>query len=101
MRAIASHRYAEAVKALDAVDSGSLLHEDAGRRRKEMAPKAAAEDVEEARRLQQEDPDTARARVQQALALDPGNAEARALAPKLRVDLPPPPANTVVCRRRS
>ena len=32
-------------------------------RRKEMAPKAAAEDVEEARRLQQEDPDTARARL--------------------------------------
>ncbi len=95
-RAIASHRYDEAVKALDAVDSASLLHDDAARRRKEMAPKAAAEDVEEARRLQQEDPDTARARVQQALALDPGNAEARALAPRLRVDLPPPPANTVV-----
>jgi hypothetical protein len=34
--------------------------------------------------------------LQQALALDPGNPEARALAPKLRVDLPPPPANTVV-----
>ncbi|HEY1584295.1 MAG TPA: FHA domain-containing protein, partial [Polyangia bacterium] len=95
-RAIASHRYAEAVKALDAVDSASLLHDDAVKRRKEMAPKAAAEDVEEARRLQQEDPDTARARVQQALALDPGNAEARALAPKMHVDLPPPPANTVV-----
>jgi len=95
-RAIASHRYAEAVKALDAVDSGSLLHDDASKRRKEMAPKAAAEDVEEARRLQQEDPDTARARLQQALALDPGNSDARALAPKMRVDLPPPPANTVV-----
>lgn len=95
-RAIAAHRYAEAVKALDAVDSASLVHDDAARRRKEMAPKAAAEDVEEARRLQQEDPDTARARLQQALALDPGNVEARALAPKLRVDLPPPPANTVV-----
>lgn len=95
-RAITSHRYAEAVKALDAVDSGSLLHDDAAKRRKEMAPKAAAEDVEEARRLQQEDPDTARARLQQALALDPGNADARALAPKMRVDLPPPPANTVV-----
>ncbi|HWE27420.1 MAG TPA: FHA domain-containing protein, partial [Polyangia bacterium] len=95
-RAIASHRYAEAVKALDAVDSASLVHDDASKRRKEMAPKAAAEDVDEARRLQQEDPDTARARVQQALALDPGNAEARALAPKMRVDLPPPPANNVV-----
>ena len=34
--------------------------------------------------------------MQQALALDPGNAEARALAPRMRVDLPPPPANTVV-----
>jgi hypothetical protein len=95
-RAIASHRYAEAVKALDAVDSGSLVHDDAVKRRKEMAPKAAAEDVEEAQRLQQEDPDTARARLQQALALDPGNTAARALAPKLHVDLPPPPANTVV-----
>jgi tetratricopeptide (TPR) repeat protein len=95
-RAIGSHRYAEAVKALDAVDSASLLHEDAVRRRKEMAPKAAAEDVEEARRTQQEDPDTARARLQQALALDPGNAEARALAPRMHVELPPPPANTVV-----
>ncbi|HEY2747589.1 MAG TPA: FHA domain-containing protein, partial [Polyangia bacterium] len=58
-RAMGAHRYAEAVKALDAVDSDSLLHEDAVRRRKEMAPRAAAEDVEEARRLQQEDPDTA------------------------------------------
>jgi hypothetical protein len=95
-RAIASHRYAEAVKALDAVDSGSLIHDEAAKRRKEMAPKAAAEDIEEARRLQQEDPDTARARLQQALALDPGNADGRALAPKLHVDLPPPPANTVV-----
>jgi len=95
-RAIASHRYAESVKALDAVDSGSLIHDDAAKRRKEIAPKAAAEDIEEARRLQQEDPDTARARLQQALALDPGNAEARALAPRMHVDLPPPPANTVV-----
>ncbi len=95
-RAIGGRRYAEAVKALDAVDSDSLVHDEAVRRRKEMAPKAAAEDVEEARRLQQEDPDTARARLQQALALDPGNPDARALAPKLHVDLPPPPANTVV-----
>ncbi|HEY1586287.1 MAG TPA: FHA domain-containing protein, partial [Polyangia bacterium] len=95
-RAMGGRRYAEAVKALDAVDSDSLVHDEAVRRRKEMAPKAAAEDVEEARRLQQEDPDTARARLQQALALDPGNPDARALAPKLHVDLPPPPANTVV-----
>ena len=95
-RAIASRRYSEAIKALDAVDSGSLLHDDAVKRRKEIAPKAAAEDIEEARRLQQEDPDTARARLQQALELDPGNADARALAPKMHVDLPPPPANTVV-----
>jgi hypothetical protein len=70
--------------------------EAAARGRNERAPRAAAEDVAEARRLQQEDPDTARARLQQALALDPGNVDARALAPKLRVDLPPPPANTVV-----
>ena len=95
-RAIASRRYAEAVKALDGVDSASQLHEDAARRRREMAPRAAADDVDEARRLQQEDPDTARARLQQALALDPGNGDARALAAKMHVELPPPPANTVV-----
>jgi tetratricopeptide (TPR) repeat protein len=95
-RAIGSRRYAEAVKALDAVDSASQLHDDAVRRRKEMAPKAAAEDVDEARRLQQEDPDTARARLQQALALDPGNADARMLARRMNVELPPPPATSVV-----
>ncbi|HWE29035.1 MAG TPA: FHA domain-containing protein, partial [Polyangia bacterium] len=95
-RAAASHRYAEAVKALDAVDSDALVHDDAIRRRKELAPKAAADDVEEARGLQTEDPDTARARLTQALALDPGNPEARALAGKLHVELPPLPANTVV-----
>src|SRR4051812_21962058 len=37
-RAIASHRYAEAVKSLDAVDSASLLHDEAVHRRKETAP---------------------------------------------------------------
>lgn len=95
-RAAASHRYAEAVKALGAVDSDSLVHDDAVRRRKELAPKAAADDVEEARGLQNEDPDTAKARLIQALALDPGNPDARALAVKLHVDLPPAPANTVV-----
>jgi tetratricopeptide (TPR) repeat protein len=95
-RAMASRRYAEAVKALDAVDSSSQIHDDAVKKRKEVAPRAAQEDVGEARQLQQEDPDTARARLQQALALDPGNAEARALAPRLHVELPPPPANTVV-----
>lgn len=95
-RAIASRRYAEAVKALDQVDSGSLLHDDAVRKRKEYAPRAAMEDVDEARRLQQEDPDTARAKLQQALTLDPGNADARALAARMHVDLPPPPATNVV-----
>jgi tetratricopeptide (TPR) repeat protein len=95
-RAATSHRYAEAVKALGAVDSDSLVHDDAVRRRKELAPKAAADDVEEARGLQTEDPDTAKARLIQALALDPGNSDARALAGKLHVDLPPLPANTVV-----
>jgi tetratricopeptide (TPR) repeat protein len=91
-RAATGGRFAEAVKSLDAVDSESLLHDEAAKRRKELAPKAAAEDVEEARRLAQEDPDTARARLTQALALDPGNPEARGLAPRLRVELPPLPA---------
>src|SRR5207247_219129 len=48
-RAAASRRFAEAIKALDAVDSDSLIHDDAVKRRKELAPKAAAEDVEAAR----------------------------------------------------
>jgi tetratricopeptide (TPR) repeat protein len=91
-RAATGGRFAEAVKALDAVDSESLLHDEAAKRRKELAPKAAAEDIEEARRLAQEDPDTARARLAQALALDPGNPEARGLAPRLKVELPPLPA---------
>jgi tetratricopeptide (TPR) repeat protein len=95
-RAMQSRRYAEAVRALDSVDSASLLHDEAARRRREVAPRAAADDLDEARRLQQEDPDTAKARLQQALQLDPGNGEARALALKMHVELPPPPANTVV-----
>jgi len=68
------------------------LRDEAVKRRRELAPKAAAEDVEEARVLQSEDPDTAKARVQQALTLDPGNPDARALATKLKLELPPMPA---------
>jgi tetratricopeptide (TPR) repeat protein len=91
-RAATSRRFAEAVKALDAVDTDSLLRDEAVKRRRELAPKAAAEDVVEARGLQQEDPDTAKARVAQALALDPGNPDARALAVKLHVDVPTTPS---------
>src|SRR5262249_163275 len=47
-RAMQSRRYAEAVRALDSVDSASLLHDEAVRRRREVAPRAAADDLDEA-----------------------------------------------------
>jgi tetratricopeptide (TPR) repeat protein len=90
-RALSSKRYVEAVKSLDQVESSSTLYDQVRKLRKENAPRAAAEDVEEARRLSQEDSDTARARLQQALELDPTNEEARSLAAKLKAGVPLPP----------
>jgi hypothetical protein len=89
-RALSAHRYGEAVRALDTVESESLLQAQAVKLRKETAPKAVAEDLDEARRLQAEDIDTARARVTQALELDPGNEEARALAATLKMAVAAP-----------
>jgi tetratricopeptide (TPR) repeat protein len=89
-RARNAHRYVEAIRALDGVESVSVLYDQAMRLRKEDGPKAAGEDLDEARRLQQEDPDGARARLQQALELDPANADARELLGRLRGAAPTP-----------
>jgi tetratricopeptide (TPR) repeat protein len=90
-RDFAGRRYVVAIKALDRIDSGSILYEQAQKLRKENAPRAAAELFEEAKRLAPDDADTAREKLNQALVLDPGNEEARALAPKLKSSLPPVP----------
>ena len=96
-RALSNHRYLEALKALDEIDSASLMHDDAARLRRENAIRAAAEAVDEAKRLASDDPETARRRVQQALELDRTSADARALEAQLRAGkvasvTPPPPA---------
>jgi tetratricopeptide (TPR) repeat protein len=83
-RALAARRYVEALKALGDVDATSLQSARAARTKKENAPKAAVEDVEEARRLAQSDPEASRARLAQALELDPTNEDARSLSVKLR-----------------
>jgi hypothetical protein len=97
-RALANRRFAEAIRSLDVVDSISILHDQAVKLRKENAPRAAQQDADEAQSLLHDDPDnpeTAKARIMDALALDPGNAEARQLAPKLQIPLPPLPAGAV------
>jgi Tfp pilus assembly protein PilF len=84
-RSLTGHRYGEAVRMLDTVDADSLLRDQATKLRKVTVPKAVSEDLDEAARLQQEDPDTARVRLAQALELDPTNPDARLLAAKLKV----------------
>ncbi len=87
-RALVNHRYAEAVRALDAVESTSVYYDQASRQRKDTAPKAANEMVDEARRIAQENPDDARSRLKSALELDPNNGDARDLLAKLHGGAP-------------
>jgi tetratricopeptide (TPR) repeat protein len=89
-RANMSHRYADALKALDGVDEASLLHDQALRLRRELVPKVVADELEEARRLQSTDPAGAQAHVERVLAIDPTNPEARALSSKAKPVKPAP-----------
>jgi tetratricopeptide (TPR) repeat protein len=90
-RDFAGRRYVVAIKALDKIDSGSIYYEQAQKLRRDNSARAAAELLEEAKRIAPDDADTAREKLNQALVLDPGNEEARALAPKLKSSLPPVP----------
>jgi tetratricopeptide (TPR) repeat protein len=89
-RALVARRYAEAVRALDGIEPTSVNYEAASKLRKDSAPKAAAEMIEEARRLWQENPEEARSRIKSALELDPNNYDGRELLNRLRVGGPPP-----------
>lgn len=91
---IAQRKFVDALKALEQVDSSSVSWDEAQKLRSDLAPRAAAEDVDEARRIAADDPETARARLQQAIQLDPGNDDARTLLGKLKsgAALPPPVA---------
>ncbi len=87
-RALAGRHYAEAIKALDSIDANSIQYDQAMHTRKLNAPRAAAEEVDEARRMASDDPDGAKAAITRALELDPGNDDARQLAAKLRGGAP-------------
>jgi tetratricopeptide (TPR) repeat protein len=91
---MAAHKFVDALKALDQVDSASVSWDAAQKMRSDLSPRAATEDVEEARRIAADDPETARARLAQAIQLDPGNEDARTLLGKLKsgAALPPPVA---------
>lgn len=105
-RALVNRRYVEAVRALDAVDSTSVYYDQASRQRREAAPKAAAEMVDEARRLATVNPDEARGRLKAALELDPDSIDGKELLARLRPggaaapSGPPPSAATVAAVSR-
>ena len=82
-RSAGAHHYLEAVTAIQQVEDGTLAHEQALRMKKELSPRAAAEEVDNARRLTS-DPAAMQARLNHALELDPNNADARALLPKIK-----------------
>jgi len=83
-RALVNRRYTEAVRALDAVEPTSVYFDQAARQRKDAAPKAALEMIEEARRLASDSPEEARSRLKAALELDANNFEGRDLLNRLR-----------------
>lgn len=89
-RALVNRRYVEAVRALDAVESSSIYYDQASRQRRDTAPKAAAELVEEARRLAQDSPEEARNRLKTAMELDPNGVDSRELNGKTQA----PSSNT-------
>lgn len=87
-RALTAHQYGEAMKALSQVDSSSISSPEAAELRRQTAPKAAAQDVDEAQRLALDDPDGARAKLKEALTFDPGSADARALVARIKSGAP-------------
>jgi hypothetical protein len=87
-RALAARHYGEAVRDAEQVEDGTQVHDQAARIKRESAPRAAIEEVEDAKRSMATDPPAAQARLMHALELDPGNAEARALLPRLKSGKP-------------
>jgi len=100
-RALVNRRYTEAVRALDAVENTSLYYDQAARQRKDTAPKAAAEMIDDARRLAADNPEEARSRLKSALELDPNNFDARDQLARLRMPGSPPPASPSTGSRSS
>ena len=93
-RALVNRRYVEAVRALDGVESTSVYYDQASRQRKDTAPKAAGEMIDEAHRLAQDNPEEARSRLKAALELDPNNSDGRDLLNRIRSGGPLPPAGS-------
>lgn len=88
-RSVAGRRYGEALRSLEQVEDGTFAHDQSVRMRREILPKAAGEEVDEARRVMASDPAAAQARLAHALELDPSNVDARALMPKIKGGKPP------------
>jgi tetratricopeptide (TPR) repeat protein len=80
-----ARRWEEAIKALDKIDQSSAVFEDAQKLRKTAISPAVAADVNDARQaIEDSDFETAQAKVDAALALDPDNDEAQELDKKVR-----------------
>src|SRR5581483_11582042 len=79
----------EALKALATVDSSSVQFEQAQQLRKANATRAAEAYVEDARRMLPDDADGARAKLSDALSLDPSNADAASMLAKLKSGVMP------------
>lgn len=93
-QAVAEENFEDAVATLRTIPQSSVYSTKALEVRREAETRQAAALVGEARRLQAEgDAEAARARLEQALELDPSNADARALQGQLAVaagGTPPP-----------
>jgi tetratricopeptide (TPR) repeat protein len=83
-KSIAGHRFADGVKTLDEVDASSVSYDQAQKLRRENLPKAAAEDLDEAKKHASDDPELARQKLGQVLELDPNNEDARQLLARLK-----------------
>jgi len=81
---MAARRYLDAERTAEQVDESTLAHDQATRMKRELGARAAAEEVDDAKRSMGSDPSAAQARLQHALELDPNNVEARALMSKVK-----------------
>jgi tetratricopeptide (TPR) repeat protein len=87
-RAVSAHKYADAIASLDGIDASSASWDAAQKLRRDAAPRAAADALDEAKRRAATDPDGARQKLQQVLELDPNNEDARELLQRLKTGQP-------------
>ena len=79
-----AHHFVDAIKAIDTEESTSIYYDELMRIRRETAPVAAQERVEQAQKIIVDDPANARAALNNALELDPHNQQAIDLLQRLK-----------------